>query len=108
VPIPLVLEALTLTRPWIGVLDGHDAVLAYVQGNLVDDLDAWTREHFPRAERTHAWSAQDYAPATGMPLVGTIDRSLRSWRGTSQRHEGACARGLRDTRWRSLLRDRGK
>jgi glycine/D-amino acid oxidase-like deaminating enzyme/nitrite reductase/ring-hydroxylating ferredoxin subunit len=39
---------------------------------LVEDLEAWTGRHFPGAKRTHAWSAQDYAPATGMPLVGAL------------------------------------
>jgi len=33
-------------------------------------LDAWTARWFPGARRTHAWSAQDYRPIAGLPLVG--------------------------------------
>ncbi|MGD6979356.1 MULTISPECIES: FAD-dependent oxidoreductase [Citricoccus] len=40
----------------------------------VDALEAWTREHFPGAERTHAWSAQDYRSANLVPFVGTLPR----------------------------------
>ena len=32
---------------------------------------AWTQEHFPGAVETHAWSAQDYSPYDGLPLVGS-------------------------------------
>lgn len=39
---------------------------------LVDDLIAWTGTYFPGAERTHVWSAQDYSPSAGMPLVGAL------------------------------------
>ncbi|MDI3330771.1 MAG: FAD-dependent oxidoreductase [Micrococcus sp.] len=40
----------------------------------VDNLEAWTQEHFPGAERTHAWSAQDYRSANLIPFVGTLPR----------------------------------
>ncbi len=40
--------------------------------DLVDELDAWTREHFPGAERTHRWSAQDYRTPDGIPFVGPV------------------------------------
>lgn len=38
------------------------------------DLDAWTRRHFPGAQRAHAWSAQDYQPADHVPYVGPLPR----------------------------------
>lgn len=40
----------------------------------VDDLEAWTEEHFPGAERTHSWSAQDYKSANMVPFVGWLPR----------------------------------
>lgn len=39
---------------------------------LVTDLDEWTAEHFPGAERTHAWSAQDYQSSDMLPIVGPV------------------------------------
>lgn len=39
---------------------------------LVADLDTWTRTHFPGAERTHRWSAQDYRSPDGIPYAGPI------------------------------------
>ena len=36
----------------------------------VDQLRAWTAEHFPGAEETHAWSAQDYVPHHALPFAG--------------------------------------
>lgn len=40
----------------------------------VADLDRWTREHFPGAERLHAWSAQDYQSVNRVPFVGLMPR----------------------------------
>lgn len=40
--------------------------------DLVEELDAWTRQHFPGAERTHRWSAQDYRSPDGIPYVGPL------------------------------------
>ncbi len=40
----------------------------------VDDLDAWTKEHFEGAERTHAWSAQDYQSINRVPFIGKLPR----------------------------------
>ncbi|WOP19603.1 FAD-dependent oxidoreductase [Raineyella sp. LH-20] len=63
-------------------VDGHELLM--VGGNehivgrsaspaaAVADLEAWTREHFPGAERTHAWSAQDYRSADRLPFVGPL------------------------------------
>lgn len=41
----------------------------------VEDLEAWTKEHFPGAVRTHAWSAQDYRSANRIPFVGWMPRA---------------------------------
>jgi len=41
----------------------------------VDDLVDWTVRHFPGAERTHAWSAQDYRPTSMLPLVGPVPKT---------------------------------
>lgn len=40
----------------------------------INDLDQWTRHHFPGAERTHSWSAQDYQPVGRIPYVGWLPR----------------------------------
>ncbi len=40
--------------------------------DLVAELDAWTRAHFPGAQRTHRWSAQDYRSPDGIPVVGPL------------------------------------
>jgi glycine/D-amino acid oxidase-like deaminating enzyme/nitrite reductase/ring-hydroxylating ferredoxin subunit len=37
------------------------------------DLETWTLDHFPGAERTHAWSAQDYRSLDYAPYVGPIE-----------------------------------
>lgn len=42
---------------------------------LVDDLEQWTQERFPGAERTHAWSAQDYESMNLVPFVGWMPRT---------------------------------
>lgn len=36
------------------------------------EIVAWTRTHFPGAEPTHRWSAQDYIPVDGLPYVGPL------------------------------------
>ena len=41
---------------------------------LVADLTRWTERHFPGAERTHVWSAQDYQSHNGVPFVGRLPR----------------------------------
>ncbi|MCU1583578.1 MAG: FAD-dependent oxidoreductase [Microbacteriaceae bacterium] len=43
--------------------------------SLVNDLTRWTEAHFPGAERTHSWSAQDYEPVGRVPFVGWMPRS---------------------------------
>jgi glycine/D-amino acid oxidase-like deaminating enzyme/nitrite reductase/ring-hydroxylating ferredoxin subunit len=39
---------------------------------LVADLTTWTTKWFQGAERTHAWSAQDYEAHGGVPFVGKM------------------------------------
>ena len=34
----------------------------------------WTTEHFPAANETHSWSAQDYSAPDGIPYVGKLPR----------------------------------
>lgn len=36
------------------------------------DLVGWTVRHFPGAQPTHRWSAQDYIPIDGLPYVGPL------------------------------------
>src|SRR5690554_6702545 len=40
----------------------------------IDDLQRWTEQHYPGAERTHVWSAQDYEPVGRIPYVGWLPR----------------------------------
>ncbi|MGQ1795647.1 FAD-dependent oxidoreductase [Kocuria oceani] len=40
----------------------------------VDDLEEWTQRHFPGAERTHAWAAQDYESINVIPFIGALPR----------------------------------
>lgn len=64
---------------------GHEQLLVGGNGHVVgrrrseqacvDDLVAWARRHFPGAEPTHSWSAQDYRAAGRVPVVGVLPRS---------------------------------
>ncbi len=38
----------------------------------LEELSSWAREHYPGAEQTHFWSAQDYTPIDDLPYVGPI------------------------------------
>lgn len=40
----------------------------------IDDLVLWTGRHFPGAELTHTWSAQDYVSHNHVPFVGPLPR----------------------------------
>ncbi|MBO1269168.1 FAD-dependent oxidoreductase [Arthrobacter cavernae] len=40
----------------------------------VEQLLAWAAEHFPGAEPTHTWSAQDYQATNLMPFFGRLPR----------------------------------
>ncbi|MFF7291286.1 FAD-dependent oxidoreductase [Microbacterium sp. NPDC008134] len=52
----------------VGRSDGEEAA--------VDDLVTWTQQHFPGAEETHRWSAQDYRSHNQIPFVGAMPRGL--------------------------------
>ena len=41
---------------------------------LVEDLESWAQRHFPGAEPTGAWSAQDYTSHNQLPFVGKLPR----------------------------------
>lgn len=40
----------------------------------IADLQLWTTQHFPGAERVYAWSAQDYRALNRVPYVGPMPR----------------------------------
>ena len=42
----------------------------------VQELRDWTEKHFPGAVETHAWSAQDYSPYDGLPMMGKLPLGL--------------------------------
>lgn len=52
--------------------DGHKTGADTSERSHLDNLRAWTAEHFPGAEETHAWSAQDYLPHHALPYVGPV------------------------------------
>jgi glycine/D-amino acid oxidase-like deaminating enzyme len=51
---------------------GHTVGREKSPSKALDELSAWTRRHYPGAEQTHFWSAQDYAPIDDLPYVGPI------------------------------------
>jgi glycine/D-amino acid oxidase-like deaminating enzyme/nitrite reductase/ring-hydroxylating ferredoxin subunit len=54
--------------------NGHIAGRSDSPQAAVDDLDAWTKKNFKGAERTHAWSAQDYQSISHVPFIGKLPR----------------------------------
>ena len=54
--------------------NGHKVGADVATRDQVFDIDAWTQEHFPGAQRTHWWSAQDYESANMTPFVGWLPR----------------------------------
>ena len=52
--------------------EGHPTGRGGPTSRRLDTLRAWTAEHFPKAQETHAWSAQDYLPAHALPVVGPL------------------------------------
>lgn len=52
--------------------NGHVTGRSTPTSRRLAELRAWTHEHFPDAEETHAWSAQDYAPAHALPYAGPL------------------------------------
>lgn len=56
--------------------NGHPVGRSDSEAAAVDDLVAWTRQHFPGAEETNRWSAQDYESHNLIPFVGALPRGL--------------------------------
>ena len=56
--------------------NGHPVGRSDAETAAVEDLVAWTQEHFPGAEETHRWSAQDYESHNLIPFVGAMPRGL--------------------------------
>lgn len=56
--------------------NGHPVGRSDGETAAIDDLVAWTRLHFPDAEETHRWSAQDYQSHNLIPFVGALPRGL--------------------------------
>lgn len=51
---------------------GHSVGRKKSSSLALAELDGWTRRHFPGAQQTHYWSAQDYTPIDQLPYVGPI------------------------------------
>ena len=60
--------------------NGHPVGRSDGEAATVEDLIEWTRTHFPDAEETHRWSAQDYESHNQIPFVGAMPRGLGSIR----------------------------
>ncbi len=54
--------------------NGHPVGRHPSPASLVADLTEWTRKYWPDAQRTHAWSAQDYETPQRVPFVGWLPR----------------------------------
>lgn len=52
--------------------NGHTTGRTSSEQAKIDDLRRWTQEHWPGAEETHAWSAQDYLPHHSLPFAGPL------------------------------------
>lgn len=52
--------------------NGHTTGRGGSEAARLDELRGWTAEHFPDAEETHAWSAQDYVPHHALPYAGPV------------------------------------
>lgn len=52
----------------------HGVGRAESEEALAQDLEDWTRAHWPTARRRRAWSGQDYATPHGVPFVGYLPR----------------------------------
>ncbi|WP_026542434.1 FAD-dependent oxidoreductase [Paenarthrobacter nicotinovorans] len=53
---------------------GHTAGRATSPQSHLDDLLGWATQHYPGAEVTHTWSAQDYQATNLMPFFGKLPR----------------------------------
>jgi nitrite reductase/ring-hydroxylating ferredoxin subunit len=56
--------------------NGHPVGRSDGETAAIEDLVSWTRLHFPDAEETHRWSAQDYESHNLIPFVGALPRGL--------------------------------
>ncbi|WP_217178618.1 FAD-dependent oxidoreductase [Streptomyces sp. AC495_CC817] len=56
--------------------NGHPVGRSDGETAAVDELVDWTRRHFPDAEETNRWSAQDYESHNLIPFVGALPRGL--------------------------------
>jgi len=56
--------------------NGHPVGRSDGETAAIEDLIDWTRQHFPEAEETHRWSAQDYESHNMIPFVGALPRGL--------------------------------
>lgn len=54
--------------------NGHVVGRTSSERAQVDDLRAWTAEHFRGAVETHQWSAQDYRSHDSFPYIGALPR----------------------------------
>lgn len=52
--------------------NGHPVGRHSSPNRAVEDLERWTRQYFPGAVRTHAWSAQDYESIDSLPYAGPL------------------------------------
>lgn len=52
--------------------NGHRTGARVSETSRIDELREWTHEHFPGAEETHAWSAQDQVPHRELPYAGPV------------------------------------
>lgn len=56
--------------------NGHPVGRSDSESAAIEDLVSWTRRHFPDAEETHRWAAQDYESHNEIPFVGAMPRGL--------------------------------
>jgi len=52
--------------------NGHVTGRSVPTSHRLDQIRAWTGDHFPGAVETQAWSAQDSAPAHALPYAGPL------------------------------------
>ena len=52
--------------------NGHTTGRGGSEAARLEELRAWTAAHYPDAEETHAWSAQDYVPHHALPYAGPL------------------------------------
>lgn len=68
-------------RTWGDLLltggNGHGVGRHESPRRAMRELTDWTREHWPDAELTHSWAAQDYIAPHHVPFVGFLPRGRR-------------------------------